>query len=404
MPTDLEDLISFLHHGNTQIRQVATNHLVTYSSSPSQITLFKHNDLEPLRDLKLLIRDYAQISQDALTIMINLTGCGDAEVLECLSRDEGFVGEVVRKIVDDVGAPAEKGQGDGSANADLCCALLANLVKDDELARRLLKAERGVPPRTKVRVKLKTNERGEVEATKTDEPVSVQISTSKRVLDQLMDVFVKGANNSLNPNANYDYLAYVFADLSKFEDGRRYLLERQEYDGVVPITKLVVFTEHGSLIRRKGIASTIKNCAFEVSKHDYLLGNESEGGVGLLPYLLLPLAGNEEFDAEDSDGMLVELQLLPPDKEREGDDEIVATHLETLLLLGTEKNGRDVMRKVKVYPIVRELHLKREAEGIQEGCVRLVNVLMRDEGGEEEQKHNSIKAKEDDDYKIEEVF
>jgi len=395
MPSELEDLVEFLHHGNTQIRQVAVQHLVPYSASPDhQSTIWKRQQLEPLKDLKLLIRDYTQIATDSLTILVNLTGFGDKEILEYYSRDDQFIEQILKKIIDDISEP----------NADLCCALLANLVKDDTLAKRLITAERNVPPEKQVKVRLKTTGKGVVEAEKVDQPVSMQISLSKRILDQLMDVFVKGANKSLNPKADYDYLSYVFADLSKFEDGRKYLLERQDYDDIVPITKLVVFTEHGSLIRRKGIASTIKNCVFENSKHEYLMRAESNGGVGLLPYILLPLAGNEEFDAEDSEGMLDELQLLPPDKEREVDDDIIATHLETLMLLTAERDGRDKLRAVKAYPIIRELHLKREAENVSEGCVSLVNVLMRDEANEEAGVSDVNKADEDDDHKIEEVF
>ena len=395
MPSELEDLVEFLHHGNTQIRQVAVQHLVPYSASPDhQSTIWKRQQLEPLKDLKLLIRDYTQIATDSLTILVNLTGFGDKEILEYYSRDDQFIEQILKKIIDDISEP----------NADLCCALLANLVKDDTLAKRLITAERNVPPEKQVKVRLKTTGKGVVEAEKVDQPVSMQISLSKRILDQLMDVFVKGANKSLNPKADYDYLSYVFADLSKFEDGRKYLLERQDYDDIVPITKLVVFTEHGSLIRRKGIASTIKNCVFENSKHEYLMRAESNGGVGLLPYILLPLAGNEEFDAEDSEGMLDELQLLPPDKEREVDDDIIATHLETLMLLTAERDGRDKLRAVKAYPIIRELHLKREAENVSEGCVSLVNVLMRDEANEEAGVSDVYKADEDDDHKIEEVF
>lgn len=396
MPSELEELIEFLHHGNTQIRQVATQHLVPYSvSHDHQSTLWKRQQLEPLKDLKLLIRDYTQIATDSLTILVNLTGCGDREILEYYSRDSQFVEQILKKTIDDISEP----------NADLCCALLANLVKDDTLAKRLITTERELPPEKQVKVKLKTTSKGEVEAEKVDKPVNIQISASKRILDQLMDVLVKGANKSLNPKADYDYLSYVFADLSKFEEGRKYLLERQAYDDVVPITKLVVFTEHGSLIRRRGIASTIKNCVFRTSKHEYLMRAAGEGGLGLLPYILLPLAGNEEFDAEDSEGMLDELQLLPPDKEREVDDEIIATHLETLMLLTAERDGRDKLRAVKVYPIIRELHLKREAENISEGCVRLVNVLMRDEAGEEGNVQKTGKTEvKDEDHKIEEVF
>ena len=326
---------------------------------------------------------------------MNLTGSGDTEILESFSRDEAFVEQVLKKIVDDIAEP----------NADLCCALLANLVKDDALARRLIGVRRDVPPSKQVKVKLRTTGKGEVEAEKVDQPVSLRISTSGRVLDQLMDVFVKGANGVVNANADYDYLSYVVADLSKFEEGRGYLLNRQDYDGVVPITKLVVFTENGSLVRRKGVASIIKNCAFEKAKHEWLMRGGADGGVGLLPYVLLPLAGNEEFDGEDSEGMLDELQLLPPDKEREVDDDVVSTHLETLMLLTAMREGRDKLRDVKVYPIIRELHLRRDAENVSEGCVRLVNVLMRDEEGEEGNVQKVKKVEEeDDDHKIEEVF
>lgn len=94
--------------------------------------------------------------------------------------------------------------------------------------------------------------------------------------------------------------------------------------------------------------------------------------------------GPEEYSDEDTDGMLDELQLLEPDKEREADKEIMKTHLETLLLLSTSREGRDVMRAVKVYPIIRETHLHVEDEGVREACDRVVQVIMRKEEDEEE--------------------
>lgn len=213
------------------------------------------------------------------------------------------------------------------------------------------------------------------------------LSTSPIAIDQLLDCFVKGAAGSYNSNANYDYLSYLFADLAKHEEGRAYFLKpREEDEGIVPITKLIVFTEHKSTIRRRGVANTIKNACFDVASHRRLLFPDSDvdGGVGLLPYILLPLMGSEEYGDEDSEGMLDECQLLPPDKEREAQDDILVTHLESLLLLTTEKESRRRLREVKVYPIVRELHLQREDEGVREGCDRLVQVLMRKEKGEEE--------------------
>jgi len=41
------------------------------------------------------------------------------------------------------------------------------------------------------------------------------------------------------------------------------------------------------------------------------------------------------------------------------------------------------MRDIKVYPIIRETHLQVENDEVREACERLVQVLMRDEEGEE---------------------
>lgn len=229
--------------------------------------------------------------------------------------------------------------------------LFANLAKSKKL-ERILTLKRKIP-----------------------EPVS----TSANAIDQLMDCFVKGAGGSLNKNANFDYLSYFFADLSQSEHGRNYFTTRQDYDKVVPVTKLTVFTEHESDIRRKGVASTIKNVAFDIKSHPMLF---DEDEANLLPYILLPITGPEEFPEEESAAMLPDLQLLPPEKKRDSDTSIIVTHLETLLLLTTTREGRDLMRAVKVYPVIRECHLHVDDDDVREACDRLVQVLLREEGGE----------------------
>jgi len=213
-----------------------------------------------------------------------------------------------------------------------------------------------------------------------ERPAPKELSSNNRAIDQLLDLFVKGADGTYNKEADYDYLAYLFADLATHAEARQYFLTRQEYDGVIPLTKLTVFTEHKSEIRRKGVASTIKNVAFEIPSHPALL---AEDEINVLPYLLLPITGNEEYDEEDTMDMLPDLQLLPPDKAREPDHTIIQTHVETLMLLTTTRQGRDVLREVKVYPIIRETHLQIENEDVREACERLVQVLMRDEEGDE---------------------
>lgn len=85
------------------------------------------------------------------------------------------------------------------------------------------------------------------------------------------------------------------------------------------IQRLLPFTEYsGSLIRRSGVIGTLKNCTFDTENHEWLLSPE----VDLLSYLLLPLAGPEEFDDEDNDKLPISLQYLPETKTREADPDI----------------------------------------------------------------------------------
>ncbi|KAF2828429.1 DNA-binding protein-like protein HGH1 [Ophiobolus disseminans] len=350
MPTELEELVEFLHHGNTQIRQSAAEHLLGYSQS--HVTLFKRNQLEPVKDLKLLVKDYAPIAKNALTILINISS--DAEVLKSLAKDDALLETLLSRITD----PKEQSSNE-------IAMLLANMAKDDSL-QRVLELKRSAPK---------------------------ELSASKWAMDQLMDCFVKGAAGAYNKNADFDYLSYFFADLAKFPKAREYLTTPSEHDAnIIPLTKIQVFTDHASHIRRLGVASTIKNVAFLVPAHPVLLSNLNPDpslpppsiGANLLPYILLPLMGPEEYADDDTEGMLDELQLLEPDKEREKDVHIMQTHLETLLLLSTTKEGRDVLRNVKVYPIIRECHMHVEDDDVREACDRVVQIIQRKEEGEEE--------------------
>lgn len=233
-------------------------------------------------------------------------------------------------------------------NANLLAMLIANLVKWDSLKAILQRKQ----------------------------PAPEELKSDDTILNQLMDLFVKGQDGAYNKHADFDYLAYAFADLSKHTEVRQYFLRRQDYDGVIPLSKLKVFTEHKSDIRRKGVASTIKNVAFEVPAHPNLLDTDD---INILPYVLLPITGNEEYDVDETMDMLPDLQLLPPDKKRDPDTGNIVAHVETLMLLTASREGRDFMRQVKVYPIVRETHSRVNDEEVKEACDRLVQVLMREE-------------------------
>ena len=56
-------------------------------------------------------------------------------------------------------------------------------------------------------------------------------------------------------------LVSALTDL-QFSEGQEYFLNPRSYDSIIPLSKLIVFTEHASTVRRKGVASTIKSVLF----------------------------------------------------------------------------------------------------------------------------------------------
>jgi len=63
-----------------------------------------------------------------------------------------------------------------------------------------------------------------------------------------------------------------------------------------------------------------------LEKHEWLLSED----LDLLPRLLLPLAGPEQFDEEDNEKLPLDLQYLPDDKEREPDSDLRLALLQAL--------------------------------------------------------------------------
>lgn len=230
-------------------------------------------------------------------------------------------------------------------------------------------------------------------------PVPYPSAESQDVLalPLLLDAFVQGAQitddlSKRSRKADLHFLASVFANLTTSKIGRDFFFTPRPAntfdtsDLEYPLTKLVSFTEHKDTIRRGGVSSAIKNCAFHTAGHPALLtpentkvavppSNLEAPGIGVLPYILLPLAGPEELDLEDQEKLPEALQFLPPTKIREPDEVLRLTHVETLLLLCHTRFGRDFLRDNGVYEIVRATHENETVDKISEHIERLVNLL-----------------------------
>lgn len=142
------------------------------------------------------------------------------------------------------------------------------------------------------------------------------------------------------------------------------------------IQRLLPFTEYAdSIVRRGGIVGTLKNCCFNSEDHEWLLSPE----VDILSYLLLPLAGPEEFDDEDNDKLPINLQYLPETKERESDLDIRIMLLEALAQLCATKRGREILRENNTYVILREYHKWETNKIALLACENVVDILIRTE-------------------------
>ncbi|KAJ6661495.1 hypothetical protein lerEdw1_014404 [Lerista edwardsae] len=88
-----------------------------------------------------------------------------------------------------------------------------------------------------------------------------------------------------------------------------------------------------------------------------------------LPVVSLPCAPELPLD----------LQYLPPEKQREPEPDIRKMLLEAILLLTATKPGRQLVRERGAYVILRELHKWETDPSALAACEKLVQVLIGDE-------------------------
>lgn len=175
-----------------------------------------------------------------------------------------------------------------------------------------------------------------------------------------------------NARAPLHYLAPLLSNVSQRPAARAFLLDPDR----CVVQRLLPLTQYpDSSVRRGGVVGTLRNCCFEHRHHEWLLGPE----VDILPFLLLPLAGPEDFSEEEMERLPVDLQYLPPDKQREPDADIRKMLVEAIMLLTATAPGRQQVRDQGAYLILRELHSWEPEPDVRAACEKLIQVLIGDE-------------------------
>ncbi|XP_076369486.1 protein HGH1 homolog isoform X2 [Tachypleus tridentatus] len=138
----------------------------------------------------------------------------------------------------------------------------------------------------------------------------VVLYLQKERLEHLVDVLC-----DMDHHTDYHYLASVLCNLTQLSVVREMLMDQD----LCWLQRLLPFTTYmGSRVRRAGIVGVLRNCCFDTDRHEWLLGDS----VDILPHLLLPLAGPEQFPDDEMEKLPIDLQYLSDDKEREPEPDI----------------------------------------------------------------------------------
>ncbi|CAH2286323.1 HGH1 homolog [Pelobates cultripes] len=261
------------------------------------------------------------VIQDAYHVMVNLTS--DSVIHQALLQN---IPTLLPTLLERLRDPA-------CVYADFACTALCNLSREEDTCRSVLGALH-------------------VEG-----------------MDHLLHMV---SNPKYNPTARLEYLSPLICNLTQLPEGRTFILDRTR----CIVQRLLPYTHSvSSTVRRGGVVGTLRNCCFNHRDHSWLLGED----VDLLPFLLLPLAGGEEYSEEEMETLPPDLQYLPEDKQRESDPDIRKMLIESIQLLCATPEGRRIVKQRGSYLIMRSLHSWETETDVRIACEKLVQVLISDE-------------------------
>ncbi len=188
------------------------------------------------------------------------------------------------------------------------------------------------------------------------------------------------------------HVGSIICNLCRLDEGRKEIMKISH--GYIP--KLAAQLRSLYVIRRQGAIGAIRSCLFDNEVHWWMV-HEAK----IMYHLLFPLVPSVPFEEKDKAGMDPRLWVAAEDDKKVFEPNITVRKmlLECIVLLCQKKDMRNTLRKMKVYPIVRNLDLEQEDESINEVIVDIVNLLMRDEAGERSGWERVCEPKKEDEEK-----
>ncbi|XP_055640542.1 protein HGH1 homolog [Toxorhynchites rutilus septentrionalis] len=326
----LPEIVQFLNKSaRIDLKAVTLTHILGLTGSKEGISLISKCSELLTKIIDLTEDDSETIRKDAILTLVNISAEENGAKALVAQFSEKVVHLAYSAIIDE-----------DSKFADPWCMVLCNVTRPENLVKQVLD----------------------------------QILTIEFALEKLTTCFTRISYNKQKGHLNY--LGPLFSNLSQSKRGLAVFCD----PSTDLLTRILPFVHHeGSIVRRGGSVGLLKNVCFDSTLHEWLLGD----GVEVLPYILLPLAGPEEFDEDTNDKLPVELQYLGPEKRREEDPDIRKMLIESLAQLCATRKGRNYLRERGTYEILRELH-KFECgpdgdKRVLAACENVVDVLIRTE-------------------------
>ncbi|KAH7315787.1 hypothetical protein KP509_21G065300 [Ceratopteris richardii] len=170
----------------------------------------------------------------------------------------------------------------------------------------------------------------------------------------------------------YEHVASILVNVTQRESGRRLILDPKK--GL--LKQILPHSDSTSLVRRKGVISTVRNCCFEAENE---LASILSVSQYLWPALLLPLAGKQIFRKEDTSKMPLELaNPLSHERESEGESCIRIEAAEALYLIARHEGGRKALWSVNGPRILQIGYEDEEDHEVMEAYERLGSLLVNE--------------------------
>lgn len=195
----------------------------------------------------------------------------------------------------------------------------------------------------------------------------------------------KSAKLDSSSHDPFQHFAATLMNVTQVEVGRNFLLKltyasKNDGTGSAKLQTLLPFLTHSNPIRRRGVAGAIRNCCVDTDSVWWMLNV-----VNITKHLLYPLAGPEELDLEEKQGLDVDLWMEGPDKVREVDHLTRLFLVEALYLLcKSGRTSRRELKRNKVNVILRLAEMVEEHEDVTEK-MNLVMELLREDGEEDDE-------------------